>query len=293
MPAADLLFAFEQELHIDRQPTDGREEPGRHGDRNQHRAFVVGHASGVETSVAHGRRPRRAVPFLDRVGRLHVVMTVHQYRRLPGRTQPLVVDHRMAAGGKRADRQRSSRRELRRDPARGPIDVRCVSGISADARDRCELDELGDDRVATRVEVPEHIVAGDHLPPSIDRTCPVIQPAYSEAKNSTPCAMSAGVPRRLRAIRSTSARCPSSPYDCHCRSVVAFDRTNPGAMLLTVIPHGPSSCASCRVSPIWAAFAAAYAWIPVRLTPSPAPLEMLTIRPFPAAFIAGATACEQ
>ena len=91
--------------------------------------------------------------------------------------------------------------------------------------------------------------------------------------------MSLGVPSRLRAIRSTSARWPSAPYDSHCRSVVGFDRTNPGAMLLTVMPHGPSSCASWRVRPICAAFADAYAWMPVRLMPSPAPLEMLMIRP--------------
>ena len=64
-------------------------------------------------------------------------------------------------------------------------------------------------------------------------------------------------------------------------------------MLFTVMPHGPSSWASCRVSPICAALADAYAWMPVRLMPSPAPLEMLTIRPLSAAFMPGATACEK
>ena len=57
-----------------------------------------------------------------------------------------------------------------------------------------------------------------------------------------------------------------------------------------MIPKGPSSWASWRVSPIWPALAEAYAWMPVRLTPSPAPLEMFTIRPYPASFMAGATA---
>ena len=92
-------------------------------------------------------------------------------------------------------------------------------------------------------------------------------------------------------MRSTSSRWPAAPYDSHCFSVVGLERTNPGAMLLTVIPQGPSSCASWRVRPIYAAFADAYAWMPVRLTPSPAPLEMLTMRPARAAFIPGATAC--
>src|ERR1043166_4760920 len=88
---------------------------------------------------------------------------------------------------------------------------------------------------------------------------------------------------------SMSSRSPSVPYDSHYLSAVGFQRTKPGAMLLTVIPHGPSSCASWRVSPICAALADAYAWMPVRLTPSPAPLEMLMMRPARAAFILGAT----
>jgi hypothetical protein len=39
--------------------------------------------------------------------------------------------------------------------------------------------------------------------------------------------------------------------------VVGLDRMNPGAMQLTVMPNGPSSCASWRVSPICAALALA------------------------------------
>ena len=34
------------------------------------------------------------------------------------------------------------------------------------------------------------------------------------------------------------------------RWVVGLDRMKPGAMQLTVIPNGPSSCAICRVKPI-------------------------------------------
>ena len=67
--------------------------------------------------------------------------------------------------------------------------------------------------------------------------------------------MSCAVPRRLIAIRSTNALCPSSPYPAHCFSDAALERTKPGATLLTVIPNGPSSCASCRVKPTTACFA--------------------------------------
>ena len=45
--------------------------------------------------------------------------------------------------------------------------------------------------------------------------------------------------------------CPAAPSASHCRSVVGFERTKPGATVLTVMPKGPSSWASCRVSPIW------------------------------------------
>src|SRR5438477_1636322 len=61
-------------------------------------------------------------------------------------------------------------------------------------------------------------------------------------------------------------------------------------MQFTVMPNGPSSCAICRVNPICAALALAYAWIPVRLTLRPAPDEMFTIDPARAAFIPGMTA---
>ena len=67
--------------------------------------------------------------------------------------------------------------------------------------------------------------------------------------------MSCGVPWRFMAIRSTSALCSSSPYPAHCFSDAALERTKPGATLLTVIPNGPSSCASCRVKPTTACFA--------------------------------------
>ena len=49
----------------------------------------------------------------------------------------------------------------------------------------------------------EHVLGRHHLPPSIARTWPGIQPAYSDAKNSTPHAMSSGVPSLLRAMLST------------------------------------------------------------------------------------------
>src|SRR5262249_2925870 len=120
-----------------------------------------------------------------------------------------------------------------------------------------ELDQLREHALVPRLEVGQDRVRRHHFPPSMERTWPVIQPALSDAKNNTPLAMSSGEPRRFSAIRSIRSFCPSSPYDCHWRSVVGLERTKPGAMLFTVMPHGPSSCANCRVRAICAALAEA------------------------------------
>ena len=45
---------------------------------------------------------------------------------------------------------------------------------------------LLEDPVVIRAEMRQHAVVGHHFPPSIEITWPVIQLAYSEAKNSTP-----------------------------------------------------------------------------------------------------------
>ena len=71
------------------------------------------------------------------------------------------------------------RRGTRRLASR-PRDHRVLAG-----RDRVDPSEAG---------------TGAHLPPSTLSTCPVIQPAWSEAKNSTAAAMSSGVPRRFNAM---------------------------------------------------------------------------------------------
>ena len=60
-----------------------------------HLALVVGRAARVDVAVAHGRLEGRRDPFIQRIGRLHVVMPVAQHGRLAGRVQPVGVDQRM------------------------------------------------------------------------------------------------------------------------------------------------------------------------------------------------------
>ena len=185
MPAADLLLAFEQELDVDRQAPGRGEERLGDDDRNEHRTLVVGDTTAVEPPVAQRRGPRRAGPFLERIGWLHVVVAVDQHGAMARCAQPLAVDDRMAAGRNRAHLERPGRRHLGGHPARRPVDVGAVRRVGADAGDRGELDQLAEAPIVVRPKMRQHPIVGRHLPPSTDSTCPVIHPAYSEAKNST------------------------------------------------------------------------------------------------------------
>lgn len=53
--------------------------------------------------------------------------------------------------------------------------------------------------------------ARPQVPPSTGSTCPVIQPAWAEARNITAFAISSGSPSRRMAMRSSSAFWPASP----------------------------------------------------------------------------------
>src|SRR4029077_13104986 len=106
MAAADLLLPLEHELHVDGQAAGRREKRLSNRDRNEHGPLVVGHASGVEAAIAHGWRPRRTVPLLERIGWLHIVVAVHKECRLAWCGQPLAVHDRIAGGGKTAHCER-------------------------------------------------------------------------------------------------------------------------------------------------------------------------------------------
>ena len=95
--AADLLFALDQELEVQRQAAfDG--DPGLDALQvREQLALVVGGAAGVEFAVAAGGLERGRRPFLQRLDRLHVVMAVDQ-------------------GGRGA----GNRRAIRRTPSDGP-----------------------------------------------------------------------------------------------------------------------------------------------------------------------------
>src|SRR6185369_6244997 len=81
-------------------------------------------------------------------------------------------------------------------------------------------------------------------PPSATISCPVTQPASSEARNATAGAMSAATARRGMAW---SIWTNSNASACLLASTPSVS-VRPGATELTVIPWGPSSRASARVN---------------------------------------------
>src|SRR6185295_13962674 len=99
--APDLLFTLEEELHVEWERTSRREERLSDFDRDEHRSLVVRDAARIEAAVADLRLERRALPPLEWIGRLHVVVPVDQKGRSVRRAEPLAVHHRVA--GRRDD----------------------------------------------------------------------------------------------------------------------------------------------------------------------------------------------
>ena len=119
---ADLLFALEDDLHVDRELAgllqvrlDGLEV-------HEHLSLVVGRSARVDLAVADRRLKGRRLPQLDRVDRLHVVVAVEEDRRRAFGAQPVAIDDGVAGRVDRAGRWRgrcgaSRRPSIRRSAA--------------------------------------------------------------------------------------------------------------------------------------------------------------------------------
>src|SRR5438045_6277884 len=103
-------------------------------------------------------------------------MAVDEYRWPSRRAQPLAIDHRVAGRRDRAHRERTGERQHARNPLRGRGHIARVRRIGAHARNRRELDQLGENTIVTRLEPCENFLetadadVRHHLPPSIEMT---------------------------------------------------------------------------------------------------------------------------
>ena len=75
---ADFFFAFEDELHIVLQQTVAY-EIFECFDLNERLSFVIVRAARPNVAVAHLRFEGIGVPKLERLGRHHVIVRIHQH----------------------------------------------------------------------------------------------------------------------------------------------------------------------------------------------------------------------
>ena len=140
--ATDLLFAFDQEDHVDGKFSVLSERFLDADDVRENLAFVVGRAAGIDHAGFDARLERRRFPQIERIGGLHVVMAVDEHRR-PARAMVAAgEDHRMPAGGIFFNREPDFL-ELLDQPIRARIDLRRIGWIGGYAGEFQELDEVG------------------------------------------------------------------------------------------------------------------------------------------------------
>ena len=97
--ATDLFFAFEDNFHVDRQFAVTRLHERFEGLHfHPELAFVVDCASRVNVVIALRRLEGGSLPFVERIGRLHVVVRVTEHGWLALGMEPVCIDKRMSLG---------------------------------------------------------------------------------------------------------------------------------------------------------------------------------------------------
>ena len=137
-----FLLALDQHLEVDRQAAGGLHERLGDQDRDQHRPLVVGDAARIEAAVADRRLERRRDPFLDRVGRLHVVVAVDQDgRRARGtrRSRRAPPDDRPSRRSRPAGGRRASAGPRQIPPPRECLAVCRVGADAGNAAERLQI----------------------------------------------------------------------------------------------------------------------------------------------------------
>ena len=141
--AADFLLALGEDDDVDRQLAARREMRLERLHVEEELAFVVDRAARKDLSVADRRLERRAVPEIERLGGLHVVVAVDENRL--ARPRRARATRRRRSDGPSSDGPWPSRPTLRsesRDPLGGARRVGVVLGARADARNAEEVEEL-------------------------------------------------------------------------------------------------------------------------------------------------------
>ncbi len=156
--APDLLLALEDELHVDGKLPPLFEHRLHRLDMGEGLAFVVGGAARDQEIPLDRGLEWGALPLLQRLGRLHVVVTVEEDRRLVRGARPLAVDQRVDLG--RDDlRLHPGRSKLLGNELRAAQHVLFVLRLGGDGGDPQVLLELLEVALLLALDASENILA--------------------------------------------------------------------------------------------------------------------------------------
>jgi len=137
--AADLLFPFDEQFDIDRKRSFDLEKRFDAFEMNVDLALIVGRSTRVEPVITNRCFKRRRSPEFERLHRLHVVVSIDEYRWLAGRAKPLSINDGMSRSGKQLDILQTDRAHVVGNPLSASMHVLHVLTVGADAGDRKEL----------------------------------------------------------------------------------------------------------------------------------------------------------
>src|SRR6202022_4258363 len=136
--AANFLFAFDENFYVYGKFAVDFLQTLERFQVNMHLALVVGGASAEKFSVADGRFEGRRSPQLQRLGGLHIVVTIKEDRGFTGGFQRFGVYQRMQTSRNDFNRFKASGAQILGHPPRAVLHVLLVLGFRADAGDAQE-----------------------------------------------------------------------------------------------------------------------------------------------------------
>jgi hypothetical protein len=139
--AADLFLAFSDDDDVHRQLLPHREMGFERFDVQKKLPLIVDRATSEDLSIPYRRLERGRSPQLERLGRLHVVVTVDDYRRRARRIFPFTDDYWMSGGWMNRCRD-ADPVERGLEPFGRALRVIVVLGFRAHARNPQELEQL-------------------------------------------------------------------------------------------------------------------------------------------------------
>jgi hypothetical protein len=155
----DLLLAFDQILDVQRIRPAQR---FHRLDLRENLPLHVRSAPRIDVIPADRRLERTRLPLVQRIHRLHVVVTVHQHGGFVRRAPPFGVHHRMHLRGDNLGRGYTQPFEAFREPLRGAGHVVFVFGKGRDARHAQEFLEFLEVGLAMRPGILDGGVHSGH-----------------------------------------------------------------------------------------------------------------------------------